>query len=119
MVGEEEKKAGLVNVRTRDNHVHGMHSLERVVDVLLQERGSRSITSSFGEGASGCRAPCSICLVDMLLKRAFMRLTCRDLRKHVRALGCLDVSCAAQTEPLPCCGRALVTADCHYMYCLL
>ena len=57
VVGEEEKKARLVNVRTRDNHVHGMHSLERVVDVLLQERGSRSITSSFGEGSSGLRVP--------------------------------------------------------------
>ena len=56
VVGEEEKKAGLVNVRTRDNHVHGMHPLDRVVDVLLQERGSRSIASSFGEGAPGLDA---------------------------------------------------------------
>ena len=58
MVGEEEKKAGLVNVRTRDNHVHGIHALARVLDVLLPERASLRIHSSFGEGAS--LQPCSV-----------------------------------------------------------
>jgi hypothetical protein len=55
-VGEEEKKAGLVNVRTRDNHVHGMHALARVVETLRAEKAAKSIASCFGEGAP-CRGP--------------------------------------------------------------
>ncbi len=56
VVGEEEKKAGLVNVRTRDNHVHGMHALARVVETLRAEKAAKSIASCFGEGAP-CPGP--------------------------------------------------------------
>ena len=38
-----------MNVRTRDNVVHGMHALEAVRDVLLQEKAGRSLTSIFGK----------------------------------------------------------------------
>lgn len=38
---------GTVNVRTRDNVVHGMHKLEDVKRLLMQERDSRSRTSAF------------------------------------------------------------------------
>ena len=31
MVGENEKKAGTVNVRTRDNKVHGERDMEAVI----------------------------------------------------------------------------------------
>ncbi|CAL5218892.1 g631 [Coccomyxa viridis] len=48
VVGEKEEAEGTVNVRTRDNVVHGMHSLASVKDVLLREKASRSLTSIFG-----------------------------------------------------------------------
>lgn len=32
VVGEKEREAGTVNVRTRDNKVHGERSLEQVID---------------------------------------------------------------------------------------
>lgn len=48
VVGEAEKAEGTVNVRTRDNQVHGMHKLEAVLDVLRQEKATRSLTSLFG-----------------------------------------------------------------------
>ena len=48
MVGEKEEAEGTVNVRTRDNVVHGMRSLASVKQVLLEEKASRSLTSSFG-----------------------------------------------------------------------
>lgn len=47
MVGEKEEADGTVNVRTRDNVVHGMHSLDAVRDVLLREKATRSLTSVF------------------------------------------------------------------------
>lgn len=37
VVGEEEQKARTVNVRTRDNIVHGMHQLEDLVKVRREE----------------------------------------------------------------------------------
>lgn len=43
---------GTVNVRTRDNVVHGMHRLEDVKQLLAQERNNRSLTSVFGSGSS-------------------------------------------------------------------
>ncbi len=49
VVGEEEKKAGTVNVRTRDNHVHGMHTLEDVLKVLKEEKDTRSLVGLFGK----------------------------------------------------------------------
>lgn len=53
VVGEKEEAEGAVNVRTRDNVVHGMHSLDSVKQVLLEEKATRSLTSIFGshEGA--------------------------------------------------------------------
>jgi threonyl-tRNA synthetase len=39
---------GTVNVRTRDNVVHGMRPIAEVVQLLSQERDSRSLTSAFG-----------------------------------------------------------------------
>jgi threonyl-tRNA synthetase len=60
VVGEEEASAGTVNVRTRDNKVHGMHSIADLITVLKEERDGRSLTSMFekeetpgaGEGAA-------------------------------------------------------------------
>lgn len=39
---------GTVNVRTRDNVVHGMRPVAEVVQLLAHERDSRSLTSAFG-----------------------------------------------------------------------
>ena len=36
-----------MNVRTRDNVVHGMHALESVKQVLLEEKATRSLSSIF------------------------------------------------------------------------
>lgn len=47
VVGEAEKNAGTVNVRTRDNVVHGMFSLAELSEVLRHERDTRSLVSSF------------------------------------------------------------------------
>ena len=47
VVGEKEEAEGTVNVRTRDNVVHGMHPLESVKQVLLEEKAARSLTSMF------------------------------------------------------------------------
>ena len=47
MVGEQERQNGTVNVRTRDNVVHGMFTLADVAEVLRHEKGTRSLTSSF------------------------------------------------------------------------
>ena len=49
VVGDKEEAEGTVNVRTRDNVVHGMHALEAVRDVLLQEKATRSLASIFGK----------------------------------------------------------------------
>ena len=47
VVGEQEQREGNVNVRTRDNIVHGMHSIADLVRTLKDERDSRSLTSKF------------------------------------------------------------------------
>ncbi len=47
VVGEKEKAERTVNVRTRDNVVHGMHTLDDLKKVLVEERDSRSLTSMF------------------------------------------------------------------------
>ncbi|GAB4814792.1 hypothetical protein N2152v2_001838 [Parachlorella kessleri] len=57
VVGEAEKEAGTVNVRTRDNHVHGMHKVEDVVGVLREEKATRSLGSLFGGGGSKDEGP--------------------------------------------------------------
>jgi threonyl-tRNA synthetase len=49
VVGEAERAERTVNVRTRDNHVHGMHTLAAVLEVLKAERGTRSLESKFGD----------------------------------------------------------------------
>lgn len=48
VVGEKEEAEGTVNVRTRDNIVHGMHALDAVQEILLREKDTRSLTSIFG-----------------------------------------------------------------------
>ncbi|GLC55278.1 hypothetical protein PLESTB_000967300 [Pleodorina starrii] len=51
VVGEAEKTAQTVNVRTRDNVVHGMFKLEDVRALMVQERDSRSRESTLsGKG---------------------------------------------------------------------
>ncbi|KAG7221366.1 hypothetical protein INR49_017242 [Caranx melampygus] len=42
VVGEKEKTSNTVNVRTRDNKVHGEHSVEACIDRLKQLKTSRS-----------------------------------------------------------------------------
>jgi hypothetical protein len=49
VVGEKEQEAGTVNVRTRDNQVHGEHKLEHVIEVMSNERSTRSLEGLFGE----------------------------------------------------------------------
>jgi threonyl-tRNA synthetase len=39
---------GTVNVRTRDNVVHGMRTVAEVKQLLARERDSRSLDSAFG-----------------------------------------------------------------------
>jgi threonyl-tRNA synthetase len=53
VVGEKEKEERTVNVRTRDNQVHGMHALDAVVEVMLREKATRALESLFGEGGVG------------------------------------------------------------------
>mmetsp|Transcript_6588 Transcript_6588/g.15852 ORF Transcript_6588/g.15852 Transcript_6588/m.15852 type:complete len:714 (-) Transcript_6588:254-2395(-) len=48
VVGAEEAAARTVNVRTRDNVVHGQRELREVLDVMKQERDSRSLVPLFG-----------------------------------------------------------------------
>ncbi|GMH39789.1 hypothetical protein BSKO_07687 [Bryopsis sp. KO-2023] len=58
VVGEQEKETGSVNVRTRDNAVHGMHKVEDVIEKLRVERDDRKLISDWkkdtpdGEGAA-------------------------------------------------------------------
>eukprot|EP01026_Neomeris_dumetosa_P069076 TRINITY_DN6808_c0_g2_i1.p1 TRINITY_DN6808_c0_g2~~TRINITY_DN6808_c0_g2_i1.p1 ORF type:complete len:773 (+),score=103.25 TRINITY_DN6808_c0_g2_i1:143-2320(+) len=47
VVGEQEKVEECVNVRTRDNVVHGKHKLQVLLDILLEERKIRSLKSMF------------------------------------------------------------------------
>jgi len=48
VVGEKERAEQMVNVRTRDNHVHGMHKLQDVLKVMVEEKQTRSAISLFG-----------------------------------------------------------------------
>jgi threonyl-tRNA synthetase len=51
VVGEAEKVAQTVNVRTRDNVVHGMFKLADVAALMVTERDSRSKESTLsGKG---------------------------------------------------------------------
>ena len=50
--GESEKENRTVNVRTRDNKVHGEHKVEALLAVLLKERSTRSLTCCFEDTAS-------------------------------------------------------------------
>jgi len=45
--GEKEKEARTVNVRTRDNKVHGEHQLTSLTEVLAKEKACRSLESLF------------------------------------------------------------------------
>eukprot|EP00210_Caulerpa_lentillifera_P003105 g2967.t1 len=47
VVGEQEKEAKTVNVRTRDNAVHGMHSIEAFMEIITKERDQRCLNSAF------------------------------------------------------------------------
>lgn len=62
VVGEKEQVARTVNVRTRDNQVHGEHPLASVIDVMSHERDERSLSGLFGaddatNGAAAADAP--------------------------------------------------------------
>ena len=48
IVGEKEKAEKTVNVRTRDNVVHGEHKLSEVLAVLQREKTQRSLAGHFG-----------------------------------------------------------------------
>lgn len=53
IVGEKERAEKTVNVRTRDNVVHGEHKLSEVLAVLQREKAARSLAGHFGhEGAA-------------------------------------------------------------------
>lgn len=49
VVGEAEREARTVNVRTRDNAVHGMHALGDVIAVMRREVEGKSLTGLFDE----------------------------------------------------------------------
>lgn len=49
VVGQQEQKERTVNVRTRDNVVHGMYHLDDVLQILQEERSSRALSSKFHE----------------------------------------------------------------------
>jgi threonyl-tRNA synthetase len=51
VVGEQERDARLVNVRTRDNVVHGMFALADVAGIMAEERDARALGSIFAEKA--------------------------------------------------------------------
>jgi threonyl-tRNA synthetase len=53
VVGEQEKQAGTVNVRTRDRKVLGMFSLDDVAEIFLKEKQSRSLVSCFPAQENG------------------------------------------------------------------
>lgn len=58
VVGEEEAKNTTVNVRTRDNVVHGEHTLANLLRVLQLERAERSLVCHFEkEDQSAAAAP--------------------------------------------------------------
>ena len=64
MVGEKEKADRLVNVRTRDNKVHGMHALADVITQLAAEQSSRSLLPCFGADHSAVDAVASSAASD-------------------------------------------------------
>jgi len=45
-----------VNVRTRDNKVHGEHKLEVLLEVLDRERRTRSLTCCFEDNSAEKKA---------------------------------------------------------------
>ncbi len=47
VVGEQEKTNDTVNVRTRDNQVHGERKLDDVIAVLNEEKKTRSLECMF------------------------------------------------------------------------
>lgn len=49
VVGEQERDKALVNVRTRDNVVHGMFALSDVAGIMAEERDARALGSIFAE----------------------------------------------------------------------
>ena len=49
VVGEQEMQSKTVNVRTRDNVVHGMHSIEDFIKTVAREKSERYLTSAFAE----------------------------------------------------------------------
>jgi threonyl-tRNA synthetase len=49
VVGEQEAKEGKVNVRTRDNKVHGAHSIASLLAVLAEEKSTRSNVCCFAK----------------------------------------------------------------------
>lgn len=50
VVGEKERLERKVNVRTRDNHVHGMHVLDDVIACLKEERATKSLNCLMKKG---------------------------------------------------------------------
>ena len=54
VVGASERSERTVNVRTRDNVVHGMYRLEDVASILSDERAGRVLGSLF-EARKGAR----------------------------------------------------------------
>lgn len=52
VLGEKEQAADTVNVRTRDNHVHGEHALSHVIEIMSKERDTRSLQGLFGGDAA-------------------------------------------------------------------
>jgi threonyl-tRNA synthetase len=53
VVGEKERAEQTVNVRTRDNVVHGEHKLADVLRVLQEEKAARSLEGHFGHSSNG------------------------------------------------------------------
>ena len=47
VVGEQEKEAKTVNVRTRDNIVHGMYSVDAFLEIVCKEKHERHLGSAF------------------------------------------------------------------------
>jgi len=56
VVGDGEQTNGTVNIRTRDNVVHGEHTLADLTQVLKEERRVKSLTCMFGVEKSAAAA---------------------------------------------------------------
>lgn len=50
-IGDQEMENKTINLRTRDNVVHGEMKLEPFLEAILEEKASRSLTSPFSKGA--------------------------------------------------------------------